>query len=68
MLPISEALCCFLLDLRRRVRGAVDGNPARLHGLGDFPLQVNDQQAILKACAFDLDVVGERELSLKVAR
>ena len=48
--------------------GAVDRDPARFHRLGDFPLQVNDQQAVLEAGAPDLDMVGERELALEVAR
>jgi hypothetical protein len=48
--------------------GAVDLDPARLHGLGDLPLQVDDEQAVLEAGALDLDVVGERELALEIAR
>src|SRR6185437_2126948 len=57
------------LDLGDLVRGsAVDLNAARLHRLGDFPLQVDDQQAVLEPGAPDLDMVGERELALEIAR
>src|SRR5580704_5454141 len=41
---------------------------ARLHRLGDFPLQVDDQQAVLEAGALDLGMVGQCELALEVAR
>jgi len=44
-----------------------DRDPARLHRLGDFPLKVDDQQAVLELRALDLDVVGQRELALEVA-
>src|ERR1700730_7168251 len=57
------------LDLSHVVRGrAVDRDAARLHRLGDFPLQVDDQQAILEPGSPDLDMVGEGELALEVAR
>src|SRR6185312_15586031 len=48
--------------------GAADRNAARLHRFGDFPLQLDDEQAVLEAGALDLDVVGQRELTLEVAR
>src|ERR1700751_5743636 len=49
-------------------RGAADRDATRLHRLGDLPLEVDDQQAVLEAGALDLDVVGERELALEIAR
>ena len=56
-------------DLSDVVRGgAVDRDAARLHRFRDFPLQVDDEQAVLEAGALDLDVVGQRELALEVAR
>ena len=58
----------FGFDLGDVVRGgAVDLDEARLHRLGDFPLKVDDQQAVLELRALDLDVVGQRELALEVA-
>lgn len=44
-----------------------DRNAARLHRLGDLPLQVNDEQTVLGAGALDLDMLGERELALDIA-
>jgi hypothetical protein len=35
---------------------------ARLHRLGNLPLQVDDEQAVLEAGALHLDVVGEPPL------
>src|ERR1700751_1408479 len=49
-------------------RGTADRDATRLHRLGDFALQVDDEQAVLEAGALDLDMVGERELALEVAR
>ena len=34
---------------------------------GISALQIDDEQAVLEACALDLDVIGERELPLEVA-
>ena len=48
-------------------RGAVDCDAARLHGLGDLALQLDEEQPVLEARALDLDVVGKRELALEVA-
>src|SRR6185437_9833089 len=48
--------------------GSADRNATRLHRFGDFPLQLDDEQAVLEAGALDLDVVGQREPALEVAR
>lgn len=45
-----------------------DRDAARLHRLGDLPLQVDDEQTILEAGALDLDMLGERKLALDIAR
>jgi len=58
----------FGFDLCDVVRdGAVDRDATRLLRLGDFALQVDDEQAVLEAGALDLDVVGKGELALEVA-
>jgi hypothetical protein len=44
-------------------RRAVDLDATGPLRLGDLPLQVDDEQAVLEACALDLDMVGERELA-----
>src|SRR6476659_3937351 len=46
-------------------RCAVDGNSPRLHRLGNFPEQLDLQQAVLERGAPHLDIVGEIELSLE---
>ncbi|MHC2288712.1 hypothetical protein ACVIJW_004582 [Bradyrhizobium barranii subsp. barranii] len=57
------------LDLGDVAEGdAVDGDAPRLLRLGDLPLQVDDEQAVLEAGALDLDVIGKGELALEVAR
>ena len=48
-------------------RRAIDGDPPRLHGLGDFPDQFDLEQAVVEGCILDLDVVGQVELPLEVA-
>src|ERR1700753_600271 len=48
--------------------GAADRDAARLLRLGDLPLQVDDQQAVLETGTPDFDMVGKRELALEVAR
>src|SRR6478672_1444414 len=48
--------------------GAADRDAARLHRLGNFPLQVDDEQPVLEPGALDLDMVGDRELAFEVAR
>ena len=45
-----------LLDVSDR--DAIDGNTPRLHGLGDFPDQLDFQQAVLERRASHLHVVG----------
>jgi PRC-barrel domain len=47
------------------VRWVADRDASRLHGFSALAHQVDDQKAILKAGALDLDVVGERELAPK---
>ena len=47
-------------------RRAVDGDPPRLHGFGDFPDQFDLQQAVVEGRVLDLDVVGQVELPLEV--
>jgi hypothetical protein len=47
------------------VRWVADRDASRLHGFSALAHQVDDQKAILKAGAVDLDVVGERELAPK---
>jgi hypothetical protein len=49
-----------VLDLLVVVANAgVDRNPARLHGLRQFPHQIDLQEPVFKRCACDLGVVGE---------
>jgi len=56
-------------DLSDVVRaGAVDRDAVRLHRFGDFPLQVDNEQAVLETGTLDLDMVGERKLALEVTR
>src|SRR5436190_7153132 len=52
-------------DLRRAV---ADRDLARLLGLGDFPLEVDVQQAMIQAGALHYDIVGELEATLERAR
>ena len=47
--------------------GVVDRNPARLHRLRNFALQIDQQEAVFEAGALDLDVVGQGELPLERA-
>ena len=47
-------------------RRAVDGDPPRLHGLGNFPDQFDLEQAVVEGRALDLDVVRQVELALEV--
>jgi hypothetical protein len=46
-------------------RRAVDGNLPRLHRLGDFPEQLDLQQAVLERGTLHLDIVSKVELSLE---
>src|ERR1700693_3222653 len=46
-------------------RCAVDGNPPRFHRLGDFPEQLDLQQAVLERGTPHLDIVCEVELPLE---
>src|ERR1700721_3043188 len=57
-----------LLDLMDVVaaRCTVDGDPPRLHGLGDFADQIDLEQAVVEARALHLDVVRQVELPLEV--
>src|ERR1700722_8746428 len=43
-------------------RCAVDGDPPRLHGFGDFSDQFDLEQAVVEARALHLDIVGKVEL------
>jgi hypothetical protein len=43
-------------------RSAVDGDPPRLHGLGDFPDQLDLEQAVVEGRALHPDLVREVEL------
>jgi len=45
--------------LLARVR--VDGDPPRLHLLGDLPLEIDDKQNVLQFCSGYADVIGEFE-------
>ena len=45
---------------------AFDGDPSRLHGLRDFPDQLDLQQAVVERSILDQDVVGQVELPLEV--
>jgi hypothetical protein len=56
------------LDLMDVVGGrrAVDCDPPLLHGLGDFPDQLDLEQAVVEGRALHLDVVGQAELPLEV--
>src|SRR6202035_3348231 len=49
-----------------RCRRAVDGDAPRLHGLGDFPDQLDLEQAVVEGRALHLDVVREVELPLEM--
>ena len=46
---------------------AVDGDPPRLHGLGDFPDQFDLEQPVVERGVLDLDVVGQVELPLEMS-
>jgi len=54
--------------VRRRAGPAADLDASRLHCLGDFALELNAQQAILEARAFDDHEVRELELTLERTR
>jgi hypothetical protein len=45
---------------------AVDGDPPRLHGLGDLPDQFDLQQAVVERGVLDLNVVSQVELPLEL--
>src|SRR5687768_13986745 len=47
--------------------GLADRNLARLHRLRNLADEVDVEQAVLKACAGDLDMVGELEAALEGA-
>ena len=49
-----------------RCRRAVDGDAPRLHGLGDFPDQLDLEQAVVEGRALHLDVVRQVELPLEM--
>ena len=61
-LSIASGGLLFGLDLAlrdlRRGCGAADLDPARLHLFGNFALEIDRQQAVLKAGASDLHVVS----------
>jgi hypothetical protein len=59
-----SGLCLDLSDFAGSC--AANGNAARLHGLGDFALQLDKEQPALEARASDLDMVGKRKLALEV--
>ena len=44
----------------------VDGDAARLHGLGDFPDHLDLQQAVFERRAFYLNIVCQAELPLEM--
>ena len=46
---------------------SIDGDPPRLHGLGNFPDQFDLEQAVVEGRVLDLDVVGQVELPLERA-
>ena len=48
------------------LRRAVNGDPPRLHGFGDFPYQFDLQQTVVEGRVLDLDVVGQVELAFEV--
>jgi hypothetical protein len=59
---------CRGLDLAHVVGACtVDRDASQLHGLGDFALKVDDEEAVLEARSLDLNVIGERELALEGA-
>jgi hypothetical protein len=47
--------------------GAVDGNPARLHGLGNLANQLDPKQSVIERGVLDLDVVRKVELPFETA-
>ena len=49
------------------LRRAVDGDPPRLHGFGNFPDQFDLQKTVVEGRVLDLDVVGQVELPFEVA-
>jgi hypothetical protein len=53
------------MDVRRG--RSIDRDPARLHGLRNFASQFNAEQAIFKRRVFDLDIIGQVELTLERA-
>src|ERR1700744_4032512 len=55
-----------LMDIAR-CRRAVDGDAPRLHGLGDFPYQIDLEQAVFEGDALHMDVGGEVELTFEMA-
>ena len=56
------------LDLMDVVGGrrAVDCDPPLLHGLGDFPDQLDLEQAVVEGCALHLDIVRQVELPFEM--
>jgi hypothetical protein len=50
-----------------RGRRTSDGDPPRLHGLGDLPDQSDLEQPVAERSVLDLDVVGQVELPLEGA-
>src|SRR4029077_4420410 len=64
-LPSRDLRCLAFELIHVAGRCAVDGNSPRLHRLGNFPEQLDLQQAVLERGAPHLDIVGEIELSLE---
>ena len=48
------------------LRRAVDGDPPRLHGLGNLPDQFDLQQTVVEGRVLNLNVVGQVELAFEV--
>jgi hypothetical protein len=47
-------------------RRAIDGGPPWLHSLGDFPDQLDLEQAVVERRALHLNIVGQAELPLEM--
>src|ERR1700730_2585161 len=68
-LPRGDLRCNLAFELMHAAgRCAVNGDPPRLHRLGDLPEQLDLEQAILESRALHLDIIGKIELPLEGPR
>src|SRR5690625_1689116 len=65
---LQEDLSCLVLEhLRLRVTLRLDGDSARLHGLGYFTCELDMKQAVLELRPRPTDIIRQPEAALKSA-